>query len=101
MKAPAFADRAIRMPATAGPMARAALTIDELSAIALTRSSLPTISTTKDWRAGTSKALTMPRPAASAKTCQTCTRPENTSAASVSGRIIDAVCVTTRMRWRL
>ena len=40
----------------AGPTARAPLKIIELSAIALGKSSHPTISTTKAWRPGMSKA---------------------------------------------
>ena len=43
---------AIIMPATAGPTAHAALTMVELRLTALRTFSLPTISSTKDWRAG-------------------------------------------------
>ena len=50
----------IRTPAIAGPTTRAPLKIIELSAIALGKSSRPTISTTKVWRAGMSKAVTRP-----------------------------------------
>ena len=54
----------IRTPAMAGPITRAPLKIIELSAIALGKSSRPTISTTKVWRAGMSKAVTRPLTAA-------------------------------------
>jgi hypothetical protein len=50
----------INRPARAGPMIRALLNIAELSATALPMSSRPTISTTKDWRTGMSKALAVP-----------------------------------------
>src|SRR5450759_783959 len=49
--------------------ARAALTSTELSVTALRRSAGPTISSTKDWRAGFSKALLRPSRSASKSTC--------------------------------
>ena len=87
-------------PAIAGPTTRAPLTIEELSAIALLRSSRPTISTTNDWRAGMSKALTMPRQVARTKTCHTRTWPLRVSTASVSGSNIEIDWVRMRMRRR-
>src|SRR5439155_248280 len=57
-------------PATDGPTTAAPLNTEELSAIAFIRSCLPTISTTKDWRAGTSKALMVPVAAAAIRTSQ-------------------------------
>ena len=57
----------------AGPMMRAPLNMDEFSAMAFIRSSLPTMSTRKACRAGMSKAFTTPSKAASTKMCHTCT----------------------------
>ena len=56
---------AMRMPATAGPTARAAFTSTEFSVTALRRSRWPTISRTNAWRAGFSKALFSPSSSAS------------------------------------
>ena len=50
----------MRMPATAGPTARAALTMVELRLTALRTFSPPTISRTNDCRAGFSKVLFSP-----------------------------------------
>jgi hypothetical protein len=58
--------RAISRPATAGPIIRAPLNEAEFSASALESRSSPTISDTKDWRAGASNALA--QPSSSAKT---------------------------------
>ena len=52
---------AMRPPAITGPTIRERLKTEELSAMALTRSSRPTISIMNDWRIGTSKALNVPR----------------------------------------
>ena len=52
-------------PATAGPASRAALKEAELSPTALLRSSGPTISLTKLWRAGASNAEPTPKTKAS------------------------------------
>ena len=72
----------ISTPATAGPVSRAMLNIEEFSAIALARSSGPSTSfTNSDCRAGMSNALTMPSTADSAMMCQTWTVPVRTSAA--------------------
>ena len=56
---------AIRTPARAGPTIRAALNEAELSPTALVRSSGPTISDTKDCRAGASKTEAVPSSRAS------------------------------------
>jgi hypothetical protein len=88
-------------PATAGPTTRAPLNIEELSAMALTRSSRPTISTTNDCRAGMSNALVTPSSAAITKRCQTSTTPVSVRAASAAASSIAVVCVKTMMRWRL
>ena len=85
-------------PATAGPKTRVALNIDEFNAIAFIRSSFPTISTRKDWRVGMSKALTIPRNAASAMTLSTVTLPVATRAASANACIMRSVCVMTTTR---
>ena len=50
----------ISRPARAGPISRATLNAAALSPTALVRSSGPTISETKDWRVGASKADAMP-----------------------------------------
>jgi hypothetical protein len=52
-------------PASAGPAIRALLKVAELRLTALATSAVPTISTTKDCRAGTSSALATPSRAAS------------------------------------
>ncbi|OGS00813.1 MAG: hypothetical protein A2V88_17520 [Elusimicrobia bacterium RBG_16_66_12] len=74
----------MRMPASAGPTMREAFRMRPLSAIALPLSSGGTSSGTKACRAGMSKALTAPRKAASATTCQTCTRPRLVMTASAA-----------------
>ena len=89
---------ATRIPATAGPTTRAALNIDELRPMALSRSSFPTISTRNACRAGMSNAFTVPSSDASTMMCHTCTRPESVSAASRNARSMDAVCVAMTMR---
>ena len=90
----------ITTPATAGPTIRAALNMDEFSAIAFIRSSLPTSSAMNAWRPGMSNALTIPKNTASTITCQVVTRPAHTSAASASASSICNACVHT-MRRRL
>src|SRR5436309_15251398 len=62
---------AIKTPATDGPITDAALKTEELRAIALVRSSRPTISMTNAWRAGTSKSWIVPQASAARKTIQT------------------------------
>src|SRR5205807_1454740 len=91
-------ERAAQRPATAGPITRAALNADELSAIAFIRSSLPTRSTMNAWRAGMSNALTTHRNAASAARCHTATVRLHTSAASANAGSMDSVCVRTTRR---
>src|SRR2546430_11276441 len=85
----------INTPATAGPTIRAALNMDELSAIAFMRSSLPTSSTMNAWRAGMSNALTTPKNTASTMTCHVVTLPVHTSTASASASSICRACVHT------
>ena len=86
------------MPATAGPTTRAALNIEEFRAMALTRSSLPTISTMKDWRVGMSKALTTPSREASAITFQTAIVCVQYRIASANACSMESVWVSTTMR---
>jgi hypothetical protein len=78
-------------PPRAGPNAKAALNIVELSAIALVRSSRVTISSTKDCRAGASKALAIPPPNANNRMCHGCIQPAKvrTDKASASSIITD------------
>src|SRR6266851_2432794 len=71
-------------PPMLGPTMRAALKQAELSDTALPRSARPTISATKDWRAGPSSTLASPTPVASTATCQYSTWPPYTSAPSTS-----------------
>jgi hypothetical protein len=59
-KAGAMPHCAMRTPASAGPTMRAPLNMPELSAMALVRSALPTISTMNDWRVGMSTVLATP-----------------------------------------
>ena len=63
------------MPAIAGPIMRAPLKIIEFIAIALGRSSRPTISTTNACRPGMSNELTRPLNAARKITYSTFTTP--------------------------
>src|SRR5439155_190662 len=78
-------DRAERgRAATAGPTMRAPLNAAELRAIAFTRSSFPTISTTKTWRVGMSITFAQPRRSARTATCQYWTCPLQTSAVIVN-----------------
>ena len=77
-----ISDRA--MPASAGPMMRAELKIAELSEIAFGSRSGPTISEANAWRVGLSIALTVPRQAASAITCQSWIVPVMVSTPSVA-----------------
>jgi hypothetical protein len=52
---------ASKAPAMTGPTIRVMLKMEELSAMALPRSSRPTISIMNAWRIGTSKATQVPR----------------------------------------
>ena len=87
-------------PATAGPSMRAALTIDEFSAMALGKSSRVTISMTNDCRVGMSKAFTTPRPAAMAMTAGTVTTCATVRLPSSSASTIADVCVASSTRRR-
>ncbi len=60
----------------------------------------PTISTTKAWRAGPSKAFTAPSSAASTITCQTCTAPVKVSPARTKASTMEAICVQVMIRLR-
>ena len=76
---------AISTPAMDGPSRRVPLIRDEFKAMALPRSSLfSTISTTKDWREGISKAFIMPSKKLMAITCQTSTVPFKTMIARIN-----------------
>ena len=66
---------AIRRPAIAGPIIRAALNDVELSPTALERSASSTSSETNVCRAGESKAETQPSRNANTYTCHNCTSP--------------------------
>src|SRR5438309_8705717 len=70
----------------AGPTIRAPLNIEEFSAIAFIKSSLPTMSTRNAWRAGMSNALTTPSRADSTKMCHTCTLSVSVSPARINAR---------------
>ena len=86
-------------PARRGPMSLEPLTMIELRAIALARSSfcLPTMSMTKDWRAGMSKALIRPRKAARTKRCHA-TCPVNVRKARTNAWIMASIWVTRSKR---
>jgi hypothetical protein len=77
----------------AGPITRAPLNMEEFSAIAFIKSSLPTMSTRNDCRPGMSNAFTTPRKLASTNTCQTWTLCDRVSAARMNASSIDATCV--------
>ena len=88
-------------PAIEGPMSRAALNIDELSAIAFARSSRSVMTVLRNaCRAGMSKAFTSPWTAFRAITAGTVMCPVKVRSARANDCTIDTVCVTTRMRWR-
>src|SRR6266478_1405998 len=89
---------AIRRPPMLGPTMRAPLKEAEFSDTALLRSERPTISATKDCRAGLSSTLASPTPVASTATCQYCTWPEATSAARARAWQPSTVWVTIRSR---
>ncbi len=89
------------MPATDGPTSLAALTIDELSAIAFGRSSrLSTISIRNAWRAGMSTALMSPWKMLSRTMWVTVIVPERAKAARSPDWIIASTWVTTSTRCR-
>ncbi len=92
---------AMTTPAIDGPSSRATLTIDELSAIALGRSALSSISSLRNaCRPGMSNALTIPWTTLSARIHSTVMCPLSASAASANDSIIDMICVTTSRRRR-
>jgi hypothetical protein len=88
----------IANPATAGPMIRAALKIDELRPTALPMSSRPTSSTTNDWRVGMSIAFETPSRNARTRMCHTSTRPVAVRIASANASAICTVWVRTSVR---
>ncbi len=89
---------AIRMPATAGPIARATLTSTELRLTALRRCSGPTISSMNDWRAGFSNALLRPSKAASTAISHTRTLPDTVRTPSTSACTPIRLCRQTISR---
>ncbi len=91
---------AMSTPAMAGPTMRAPFMTTLLRVTALVRRSGPTISNTKVWRAGMSKALTMPRASANAKTIQRRTDPVSTISPSTAARTPETAWVANR-KWRL
>ena len=89
---------ATRIPATAGPIMRALLNMEEFNAMAFIRSALPTISTMNDCRAGMSKAFTRPRRTDSITMCQAAIVPVKVSQARTSASIMEAVWVVMTIR---
>ncbi len=98
---------AIAKPAIAGPTTRAPLKMEELSAMALGKSSFPTICTKKACRMGTSNAFTIPTRNAMKIITQAPRSPiwritpVNVSAARIKARSIAAVWVAITPRCRL
>ena len=88
----------INSPATAGPTTAAPLNTEELSAIAFMRSSRPTISIEKAWRAGTSKTLMRPTMKAAARTIGYCASPKWVSRKSAPEGTMNAVWVMSKIR---
>jgi len=70
-EAPAFANPGHQNSCTAGPTTRAPLNMEELSAIAFIKSSLPTIIHKKGLPSRNIEAFTTPSKLASTNTCQT------------------------------
>ena len=89
---------AITTPAIAGPAMRAVCTSTLLRPTALTTRSEPTISITKLWRVGLSRALTVPRASTSANTIHSSTEPVAASAQRASAGSAIAAWVSIRMR---
>ncbi len=79
----------------AGPTMRALLKVMEFSAMALGRSSLPTISTANACRAGPSKALTTPMQAARTTMCHTSTTSVKVRPARTKASVMAMDWVTT------
>lgn len=88
---------AMSKPAIEGPITADALNTEELSAIAFIRSCLPTISTWKDWRVGTSSALIEPVASAATITIQYCACPVALATKSMRDGTTNADCVSSRM----
>ncbi len=86
--------------AIAGPTTRAPLNIEEFSAIAFGRSSLPTICTRKACRIGTSNAFTIPTRNAMAINSHSLIKCVSVSPASTNARIIEIVWVAITPRCR-
>ena len=86
-----LANAPMTRPATAGPSKRAPLKVAELSAMALGKSALPTISTMNDCRAGMSKALIVPNANESTATCQMVTPRERVSPANASAGTMERI----------
>ena len=80
----------------AGPTIRAPLNIALLSEIAFIKSSRLAISTTKDWRAGISKAIATPPNRPSTIISHGRMSPDQTSPAKTKARIIIALWVQRR-----
>ena len=89
----AMPTRAMIVPAAAGPMMREQCTTTLFNATAFKTRSEPTISTTKDCRAGLSKAKTVPRTKTSASTIHGSTSPLRVRPKSVSAGTISDSCV--------
>ena len=89
---------AMRIPAIAGPIARATLTSTELRLTALRRCSAPTSSIMNDWRAGFSKALLRPSIAARIPICHTSTSPVTVSTPRISAWTPIMLCSPIIMR---
>ncbi len=84
------------MPAMVGPIMRAPLNMEELSAMALARSFLSsTISTMNDCRAGMSTALTRPWNILRAMMCQISITPVTVSIARVSDWVMARICANS------
>lgn len=88
----------ISTPATAGPTRRADWKFAELRLTAFCSWSGPTISDTKDCRAGLSTTVAMPTAKAATYTCHTWTCPESVSTASASPVTAIDVCVRNSSR---
>jgi hypothetical protein len=85
--------KAMRAPPMAGPMTRAEFITTLLRLTAFGRSSRPTSSSTKVWRAGLSTRFTNPRKVASMKTCHSRTAPTAVNNPRVRARIPATDCV--------
>ena len=94
---------ATTIPPSEGPTARAVLNAAEFKATALSRSLRSAMWISNDWRAGTSKAFTMPKKVARTSTCQTWTTPVKVSTAKTDACTRKSVWVmrTTLLRSNL